>query len=127
MKKFLVLLLLARSVISFAQKQITVEDITVSNTFAQKSITGINWMKEGKFYTSLGENKILKYNITTGEVVETLLDGAQLSPKIDIQSYSLSEDEKKILLLTERESIYRRSYKAEFFVYDLATKSLKKL
>ena len=127
MKKLLVLVLLAGSINVSAQKQITVEDITTQNTFAQKSVTGINWMKEGKFYTSLGENKILKYDITTGEVVETLLDGARLSPKIDIQSYSLSEDEKKILLLTERESIYRRSYKAEFFVYDLATRSLKKL
>lgn len=110
-----------------AQKPITVEDFTTRPTFAQRSVAGINWMKDGKYYSSQAENKIVKYDVATGQVVETILDGDALNPKIDIQGYDLSLDEKKILLLTGFESIYRRSFKAEYSIYDLATKTLTQL
>ncbi len=126
MKK-LFLLFLTISSLATAQKQITVDDFTTKNTFAQKSVSGIRWMKDGKFYSTLSGNKIQKYNVTTGEVAETLLDAATLSTKVEIQEYSLSDDEKKILFLTGYEPIYRRSFKAEYYVYDLVTKSLTKL
>ena len=98
-----------------AQKQITVEDFTTKNTFAQKSVTGINWMKDGQFYSSLNNNKVIKFDITTGKEVQTLLDGDALSPRVAIQSYSFSADESKLLLLTSSESIYRHSFTAEIF------------
>jgi dipeptidyl-peptidase 4 len=120
------MLLLGTAEVS-AQKQITVEDFTTKSTFATKSVTGINWMKEGKFYSSLDNNKIIKSNITTGQVVETIVDGGALSSGIVIQDYSFSADEKKILLLTDRVSLYRRSFTGEYFIYDIATKTVKKL
>lgn len=46
---FAILLLVSFSII--AQKQITIDDFALKNTFAQKSVSGINWMKDGKFYT----------------------------------------------------------------------------
>ncbi len=127
MKKLLIVALSVMLTTAQAQKAITIEDFTLQNTFAQRSVTGINWMNDGKFYTSISENKIWKYDITTGQTAETLVDGAALTPKITIQDYAFSKDEKKILLVTEFESIYRRSFKAEYYVYDLATKSLTKL
>jgi dipeptidyl-peptidase 4 len=110
-----------------AQTPITIDDFTTRNTFAQRSVTGINWMKDGKYYTSQSENKVIKYDVTTGQPVETLFDGDKSSPAINIQNYSLSSDEQKILLATDWESIYRRSHKAEYFIYSLATKALTKL
>lgn len=127
MKRFIFCLVIFAGGFCFAQKQITIDDFSTRNTFAQKSVSGINWMKDGKFYTSIADNKIIKYDITTGQPTETILDGNSLSPKINIQDYSLSGDEKKILLTTEFENIYRRSFKAEYFVYDIASKSVKKL
>ena len=127
MKNLALIFGLLLSITLVAQKQLTVDDFTTRNVFAQQSVSGINWMKDGKFYSSQDGNKIVKYNVTTGEVVETILDGDALSPKISIQNYELSSDEKKILFMTERESIYRRSFKAEYFVYDIGTKQLKKL
>src|SRR5690242_16857240 len=119
MKKSLIILLFAACCVSsIAQKQITVEDFTTKNTFAQKSVTGINWMHDGKFYSSLVDNKITKFSITTGQPVQTILDGSSLSPAVNIQSYSFSADEKKLLLLTSSESIYRHSFTAIYFVYD---------
>src|SRR5690349_21472668 len=112
---------------AYGQKQITVEDFTTKNTFAQKTVSGINWMKDGQFYSSLTNNKVVKFDITTGKEVQTLLDGSALSPQVDIENYSFSADESKLLLLTSTQSIYRHSFTAEYFVYDLTAKKLTKL
>lgn len=118
------------------KKDLTLEDIIVNRTFSSKSVRGINWMKDGRYFTRMVRNDsgadIVKYDITTGEEVETLVSGADLVPEgseesITYSSYSFSPDENKLLFTTERESIYRRSYLAEFYVYDLETKSLVKL
>lgn len=111
----------------FSQKQITIDDVTVKNTFSQRSVSGINWMNDGKYYTSLRENKILRYDITTGQAAEPIFDAAAVTPKITVQNYSFSRDEKKLLLSTSVESIYRRSFKADYYLYDLATKTLTPL
>src|SRR5687768_2362957 len=126
-RSFLLILTFVVFASVYAQKQITVEDFTTKNTFAQKSVTGINWMKDGQFYSSLSNNKIIKFDITTGKEVQILLDGEALSPRVAIQDYSFSADESKLLLLTATESIYRHSFTAEYFVYDLTAKKLTKL
>lgn len=127
MKKPLLLLMLFIATASFAQKSITIDDFTTRATFGARSIGGINWMKDGKFYSSLQNNKVVKFNVTTGEAVETLVDGGALSPTIDIDDYAFSADEKQILISTGFESIYRWSFRAEYFIYDVTTKTLKKL
>lgn len=110
-----------------AQKRITVDDFTTRTTFVEKQVTGINWMNDGKYYTTLSDNKVVRYDITTGQPVEILVDGKAVSPSIVIGEYSFSTDESRILLLTERRQIYRRSFSAEYFVYDRASKSLQPL
>ncbi len=127
MNKLLTAVFFALCITGYAQKQITVEDFTTKNTFPQKTVRGINWMKDGKFYSTLENNKVVKYNITTGQPVATLVDGSTLNPKIDIQDYSFSGDEKKLLLTTDFQNIYRRSFTANYFIYDLASKSVKPL
>jgi len=112
---------------ALAQKHITVADIYQKGTFRQKSVYGIKWMNDGRYYSAQKGNDILKYDITTGESVATILDGDALEPSINFNSYSFSNDETKLLLMTDRESIYRRSYKAEFYVFDLNSKKLTKL
>lgn len=128
MKRLIVILVpLLFALSASAQKQITVDDFTTRPTFYQKTITGINWMNDGKYYSALADNKIIKYDITSGQSVETLVDGAVLNPNIKIEDYSLSADEKKVVILTDSKPIYRRSYTGEYYVYDLTAKSLKKL
>lgn len=129
MNKFrsLFLICLCVTTVVFSQKTISVEDFTTKNTFEENSVSGINWMQDGKFYTALSENKIIKYDITTGQSVQTLVDGNSLSTPIVLDAYSFSADEKKLLLQTQRRNIYRRSFVAEYFVYELATRSLEPL
>ena len=83
---------------AFAQNQkLSLENIYKDRLFSEKSVSGINWSKNGQFYTSLEANGVIKYDITTGKAVETLVDFSQLNPKIEVQDYSFSADEKKLL------------------------------
>lgn len=111
----------------YAQRTITVDDFTTASTFGEQEVSGINWMNDGKFYTTLSDNKVIKYDITTGLPVQTLVDGAALPTAIVIDEYSFSADERKLLLQTQRKKIYRRSFVAEYFVYDLTAQTLQPL
>jgi len=128
MKQYIIFLsLIASSILSFSQKQIMVEDIYGKGTFRAKSVYGINWMNDGQYYSALKNNNIVKYDVTTGEQVETVLDASTLGVEIKISSYEFNANEKYILLLTDKISIYRRSYTAIFYLYNRETKSLQKL
>lgn len=117
------------------KEKLTLQDIFKERNFVPKSIEGINWMNDGRFYTSLvaegTADFILKYDIKTGEVKDTVLNGLDL-PEVNgnpvkIDEYSFSADESQLLLATQKENIYRRSFKALYYIYDLKSKTLKGL
>ena len=123
---------------TFAQekRQPTLEDLFKNNIFQANSVYGINWMNNGQYYTSLQPSRsgkayaVVKYDITTGEAVDTLVDGSKISSSgqpLLFSEYSLSADENKILLATDVENIYRRSTKANYYVYDLQNKTVNQL
>ena len=104
-------------------KKVSLEDVFKKGSFSQKSVYGINWMKDGQYYSSQVERNgapvVVKINVTTGEEVGVLLDGKALG--IDFSDYSFNADESKALLATDVEPIYRRSSKGVFYVVDMAT------
>ena len=120
----------------FAQQKITIEDIWTKGTFRPDYVWGINWMKDGAFYSSLERtengNNIIKNSIKTGNKIATIVEGKNLinpatgSP-IEFDGYEFNADETKILFTTETESIYRRSSKSIYFLYDLKSKKLNNL
>jgi len=133
MKKiYLIIVLIAVSIygnISFAQeinKKITLEDIYLNRKFSERSVSGLRSMLDGEHFTTLKNNrKITKFSYKTGEAIEILFNTIENDFKIE--DYTFSSDESKILLAVNAEYIYRRSYKAEYYIYDIATKDLKKL
>ena len=127
MKTILSAVLLFTWIVSPCQQKITIRDFTEKGTFRQNSIAGINWMNDGNFYTTLRDNKIIQFKITTGEEQRVIFDGNTLEGQRKINDYAFSNDEKKLLLMTDRESIYRRSYTAEFYIYDTDKKRLTRL
>lgn len=116
---------------AFAQdkKAISLEDVFKNNTFAQKSVYGINWMKDGQYYSSLQRGlsgpRVVKINVATGEETDVLIDGGKLG--INFSSYSFNPEETKALIASEVESIYRRSSKGVYHVVDLQTGTAQKL
>ncbi|MEX2591422.1 MAG: S9 family peptidase [Anditalea sp.] len=110
------------------KKSVTLEDIFKEGLFNQKSIHGINWMKNGQYYSSLIQNeapKVVKINVAIGEEEAVLINGKELG--INFSDYSFNNDETKALLVSEKESIYRRSSKGIYHVFDLATGDLQEL
>ncbi|MBU2884762.1 S9 family peptidase [Gilvimarinus agarilyticus] len=125
MKQLLTMLLLMLGVTALAQKKIAVEDFTEKGTFRQDYLSSLTWMNNGLYYSALEDNQILRYNVTTGASDSILVDGDALH--IRISDYEFSNDETKILLLTEQEYIYRRSYTAEYYVYTFEGEQMSKL
>ncbi|WP_373495763.1 S9 family peptidase [Aquiflexum sp.] len=124
-----ILLLGSISVVAQQKKKVSLEDVFKSNTFSQKSVNGINWMKDGQYYSSLQRGltgpKVVKINVATGEEAEVLIDGGALG--INFSSYAFNPDETKALVASEVESIYRRSSKGVFHVIDLQSGTSQKL
>lgn len=107
---------------------ITLEDIWEEKKFTPKSVPGFNFLKDGRHYTRLEDNVIKKYDITTGAFVEDLFDAKEISGQLgfegEMDKYTFNHDESMILIESEKEKIYRRSYLAEYHVYDLKTGEL---
>lgn len=97
-------------------------------SFYPKSVYGLRSMNDGIHYTTLEGRgtKINKYSYKTGNFIETILNTLKLdTTKIKRASeYQFSDDETKILLYTNRERIYRRSFTADYYVYDRKTNKL---
>ncbi len=134
MKSFfllLTLLLPAGNYLAAQQKQLSLNDFFVNGTFQTRGIYGVRSMNDGEHYTVL-ENKgtkIAKYSYKTGQSVATLLD---LSEKENtgvkrIDAYEFNSNENKILICTNRQPIYRRSFTADYYIFDLRNRELKPL
>ncbi len=131
MKKYrkfnlLILSILVTSSI-FAQqnsfKKITVDDLWKNWTFWTNSVYGVRSMNDGIHYsTSDRVGNIVKYSYETGEVTDTIFKAVDAG--INPGNYEFNSDESKILLQTNYKRIYRRSFTAEYFVYDVQTKKL---
>jgi len=113
---------------------ISFEDL-FSNRFSARSVNSVRWMKEGRFFSSLtrnnGDIELRQNDIITGRF-KVLVKQSELitengSTPIIIEGYQFSADEQKLLIETNVETIWRRSTKADYYVYTLEDKSLKKL
>ena len=111
-------------------QQLTIEDINAGQYYA-RSIRGVTPMNDGEHYTQLSpDNKrIVKYSYKTGKEVGVIFD-VETARECDlekIQGYIFSPDEKRILIETEREPIYRRSYSSVYHLYSVKNNKLSEL
>jgi dipeptidyl-peptidase-4 len=114
-----------------AQQEISLENIWRDYTFYPKSVPGFNFLKDGKHYTRLEEDRINQYSLASGEKVKVLFnpDLAQGNQAFagEVDGYTFSANESKILIKTENEKIYRRSSRGNFFIYDRDKSSMTTL
>lgn len=126
MKKILLLLLalVTLSASVSAQKKFSYDDI-MKGTFRTKSVYGLRSMNDGKYYTVNEDGKIIKYSYKTGKNEGVIFDGKAM--RLKFSDYTFSSDEKKILLTTNDRQIYRHSFLADYWVFDIATSILRPL
>ena len=115
-------------------KEITLEDIWVNYKFYPRGVSGFTPMPDPALYSVQTKDGLIAKNFATGETVRGIVSGSELKTasggKIgmkEIQMYKLNEQQDKLLIGTEVEYIYRRSYKAIYYVYDLNAKKLTML
>ena len=123
------LLLMFPIVLMAQKKEVTLENIWKTYDFYPKSVSGFKSMQDGNYYSKLdkkGDNsQINKYSFRTGQKTLTLVDSKNI--EIEINNYTFSKDEKKVLFANETEKIYRYSSKSIYHIYNLKTKKLEKL
>ncbi len=107
---------------------ITLEKVVKEKVFAEKSISGLRSMKSGESYTSFTAKHIIKYSYQSGDALDTLFSLAMIDKEIDrIDGYEFSDNETKLLIYTNKERIYRHSFYAEYYIWDLQKKQLQHL
>ena len=115
------------------KKNLELADLYERPTFSMKRVVGMNPMKDGNTYATLEKGKLNIYNYKTGKLVKTLFDMRELVLPGDslplplYSTYELSEDESKVLFMNNMNPIYRHSYTASFYVYDINNKVLAPL
>lgn len=131
MKRFFTLLLLAIFVTGIqAQQKVTLQDIA-QGTYRAQGISGLKPMLDGEHYTQISSDhkRIVKYSFKTGEEVGTLFD-VTTARDCDLKSfddYILSPDEKLILIQTETKPIYRHSFTAVYYIYNVKNNKMEPL
>lgn len=135
MKKshILLLFMVGFLTVTYAQtKKITIEDI-YQGAFRTEGLDALRSLNNGTQYTILnfnradGTSSIDVYEYSTQKKVNTIVSSVDLEDVPYFSSYEFNDDESKILLATEVESIFRRSTLGVFYVYDVASKQLTKI
>lgn len=127
----LFLLTIFCSQLSAQHKQLSLNDFFVDGTFRTQGVYGLRSMNDGEHYTVVEGNgtRIVKYSYKTGLPVETLLDLSKVedSPIQYLSDYDFDANESRILLSTNKKSIYRHSFTADYYLYDFKNKEIKPL
>ena len=106
-------------------KNFTLDDLLKSRIFRSQGINEIRSMNDGMHYTVLSDDYTYKTG-KTDAVVFDIKDFGNDDIKM-ILDYEFSDDEAKLLIQTSYEPIYRRSFKADYYVYNIKDKSFKPL
>ena len=99
--------------------QINLEKIWQNYDYLPDRVPGFKFMNNGQHSTRLKDNNVVKFDLISGERKEAILKANDIEADNfngKISRYTFSEDEKYIMIESQRESIYRRSSKAFFFV-----------
>jgi dipeptidyl-peptidase-4 len=130
-KLVVVLFLLTLSV--KGQQKLSVEEI-YSGAFRTQGMDELQSMKNTNQYTVLNFDRATRsmqidlYDFATLKKVSTLLNSKSFAVLADgIDGYVFSKNEQQILVANNSHSIYRHSFTADYFLYDIATKQLNKI
>ena len=110
--------------------KITIPDIT-SGKFAAKTVNGINPIEGTDSYARISDDgkRVDCYSFKTGKLLRNLFDVSNtMGKKIDsFDGYILSPDGTRMLIQTKTKSIYRRSFTAVYYIYNIASRKLEPL
>ncbi|MBQ2435900.1 MAG: S9 family peptidase [Bacteroidaceae bacterium] len=110
-----------------AAEQLDIRKIT-NGTYSAQGVGGMRSMNDGEHYMMIGGGGtcLVRYAFKTGEVVDTLFS-VHNTRGCDFKrfdGYIMSPAEDRILIQTNTKSIYRRSFTAEYYIYDVKNRKM---
>ncbi len=115
-------------------QNITLNDLWRDFRFFPQTVQGFNFLNDGIHYTAMEQTEsgraVVEYNLVTGEPTQIVFHGSALNDYNEnlqgrFNSYVFSPNEQYMLIATQRESIYRYSYTAVFYLYHRETGQIK--
>jgi len=98
--------------------------------FRARTLPTLHSMNDGEHYTMLLNNEtIVKFNYRTGNVVDTILHlpNVRNVPIRQITGYEFSPNEQFILVYTNEQFRYRRTFSADYYLFDRRRGQLRQL
>ena len=127
-----VFVFLLASFSAVGQQKISVEAI-YSGVFRAKGMDELQALKNTNQYTVLNfdrtsnTSQIDLYDFATLKKVAIIIDTKDFKNLEGIDSYTFSADEKSILIANNSDQIFRHSFVANYFIYEIASKKLTPL
>ncbi|MBM3449050.1 MAG: S9 family peptidase, partial [Bacteroidetes bacterium] len=120
--------LLALSLNTLAQRKFTNELIWNSREFNADYLGGFNSMNDGETFSDLKDSDlngltIIKCSFSTGDTLAEITNTKKIFKGAisSFDNYSFNADETMLLIETDRQSIYRWSSEANYYVHNLKT------
>lgn len=113
-------------------QNLTVERIWRNYEFSAKGASAYQMLNDGSHYVEWSEAGDLVKGSLSSETLKTeiLISKSALiwqDKPIEVAGFEFNSNEQKVLLWTAPKAIYRRSFEAFYFLYDLTTKKLEAL
>ncbi|MBR2237094.1 MAG: S9 family peptidase [Prevotella sp.] len=110
-----------------AGQKLDLKEIT-SGAFREETIAAVTPLADGESYAQISSDskQIVKYSFRTGKQTEVLFDvNTARGPKVEkIDGYVMSPTGKRILIQTDTKKIYRHSFTATYYIYEVVNNKL---
>lgn len=132
MKKFI---LFVAAMMQFFIQGMAIEKFNLtdiaSGKYTAKTISAITPLNDGETYAQISSDgkKIISYSFKSGKQTGVLfdIDNTQGIKLKSFDGYEMSPDGTKMLIYTDKKSIYRRSFTANYYIYTISSRKLEKL
>src|SRR5918997_2345116 len=121
-----------------AQDSLTLERIFNSKEFVPEQLGRVRWLEKEAAYVKLetdsttpGGQALVRYDAATGRR-NVWIPAARLVPPGDsmplaVEDYAVSPDQRRLLIFTNSEKVWRQNTRGDFWSLDLSTFRLRKL
>ncbi len=128
---FLFLIMIGNLWAQNGSKRFNLKEITDGKFRHNTSIGEMRSLPDGEYYTAMNkeQNMIIKYDYRTGTPVDTLFNTATARECTfkDFEGYEISNTGHRIIIWRDLERIYRHSFKADIYDYDVRRNYIKPL
>lgn len=93
----------------------------ISGAYRPNTLPELTFMNNSERYISLCENKVCTFDSRTGKQQDILFEPNNTKPfQLDtIEGFILSPDERFLLVYKDKQQIYRHSFKARYYLYNI--------